>query len=272
MNHTNITGSREYITTNDGVRLFYKDWGQGQPVLFLSGWALTADMWSYQMLRLKAAGRRCIAYDRRGHGRSADPGCGYNYDVLANDLASVIAQLDLQQVTLVGHSMAGGEMIRYLSLYGTARIARMVMVAPTTPLPCLDIDTSVMQVVERHVSNDFPGYLAANEQPFVLPSTSPDMTCWIKGMMLQCSLLAAIECNAAMFSTDFRTELPHINTPALVVHGDADASAPLLLTGARTAALLPNSRLKVYPGAPHGLFITHIEQLHGDIMDFCGEG
>ncbi|WP_375768368.1 alpha/beta hydrolase [Archangium gephyra] len=269
-----------FIRTRDGVDLFYKDWGTGKPVVFLSGWTLGSDMWNYQLVPLSGQGLRCIAYDRRGHGRSSDPGRGYDYDTLADDLAAVLGALDLRDVTLVGHSMASGEMVRYLSRHGDGRIARVVFVAPAaTPFPLKTadnpdgIDASIFEYIRNQLLlRDFPRWLADNARPFVTAETSPEMMEWLMGMMRQCSMKAVIECNRSGTSTDFRAELPGIRVPALVIHGDKDVSAPLELTGRRTAQLIPGSRLEVYEGAPHGLFVTHMDRLNADLLAFVRDG
>ncbi|WNG39419.1 alpha/beta hydrolase [Archangium violaceum] len=268
---------RQNIRTRDGVDLFYKDWGTGRPVVFLSGWALCSDMWNYQMLPLSEQGLRCIAYDRRGHGRSGDPGRGYDYDTLADDLAAVLEALDLREVTLVGHSMSSGEMVRYLSRHGAGRIARLAFVAPAaTPFPLKTadnpegIDASVFEYARNQLMlRDFPKWLADNARPFFTAETSLEMMEWIMSLMRQCSMKAVIECNRSGTTTDFRVELPRIRLPTLVIHGDKDVSAPLELTGRKTAQLIPGSRLKVYEGAPHGLFVTHMNRLNADLLAFA---
>ncbi|PTL81436.1 alpha/beta fold hydrolase [Vitiosangium sp. GDMCC 1.1324] len=265
-----------FIRTRDGVELFYRDWGTGKPVVFLSGWTLCSDMWNYQMVPLSDQGLRCIAYDRRGHGRSSDPGRGYDYDTLADDLAAVLEALDLRDVTLVGHSMASGELVRYLSRHGPGRIARLVFLAPAaTPFvrKTADNPDGVDESLFEHVRNnlllrDFPKWLADNAPPFFVADTSPAIRDWVMSQMLRCSMKATIDCHRAMSSTDFRAELPRISLPTLIIHGDKDASAPLHLTGQKTAQLIPGSRLVVYEGAPHGLFVTHTERLNGDLLAF----
>ena len=270
-----------YIRTRDGAELFYRDWGTGRPVVFLSGWTLPSDMWGYQMLPLSEQGLRCIAYDRRGHGQSTDPGRGYDYDTLADDLAAVLDTLDLREVTLVGHSMAAGELVRYLTRHGSRRIARLVFLAPAntpfllkTPDNPDGIDASVFEYLRNTLLlRDFPGWLAANARPFVVPETSEAMMGWLMSQMQRCSMKAVIDCNRTMTTTDFRDELPRVSLPTLVIHGDKDASAPLELTGRKTADLIPGAKLKVYEGAPHGLFVTHLERLNSDLLAFArGEG
>jgi pimeloyl-ACP methyl ester carboxylesterase len=268
--------SGSVIRTRDGVELYYRDWGTGRPVVFLSGWTLTSEMWAYQMQPLSEQGVRCIAYDRRGHGRSSDPGRGYDFDTLADDLAAVLEALDLRDVTLVAHSLASGELTRFLTRHGTRRIARLVYLAPVTPflLKTPDNPDGIDGAYFEHLRNqfflrDFPGWIADNARPFVVPETSAAMVEWIMNQMRGCSMKAVIDCNRAMTSTDFRPELARIRLPTLVIHGDKDASAPLELTGRKTARLIPGARLEVYEGAPHGLFVTHLERLNADLLAFA---
>jgi non-heme chloroperoxidase len=263
------------IRTRDGVALAYSDWGDGPAVLFLHSWAVSSDIWHYQRQPLCEQGLRCIAYDRRSHGKSSDPGRGYDFDTLADDLAQVIEALDLRDVTLVGHSMACGEIVRYLTRHGPGRVARIALVAPApTPYPLktaddpLGLDAEIFAQFRQQMLTDLPKWLADNAAPFVVPETSPAMLDWLIGMILQTPMRAVIECQRTGTSTDFRAELPKIELPCLVVHGDRDASAPLDLTGRPTAALIPGARLEVYEGAPHGIFITHKDRLNADLLGF----
>ena len=264
----------DYVATNDGTQLYCKAWGAGAPVVFVHSWAMAGDMWQYQTVELADHGLRCITYDRRGHGRSEQPSSGYDIDTLADDLARVIEAHDLSNVTLVGHSMGGGEIVRYLTRHGRERVARIVLLAPTTP--CLQqspdnpdgVPPQAFEAVRAVWRQDFPKWVADNTRPFFVPETSDAMMRWGTDMLLRTSLPVAIECNRALTTADFRAEMRDIATPALLLHGDADASAPLPLTGAKSAKLLPNCELKVYAGAPHGLFVTHAKQVNADIMRF----
>jgi pimeloyl-ACP methyl ester carboxylesterase len=266
------------ITTQDGTALFYRDWGAGTPILFLSGWTLSSDMWAYQMEPLSREGFRCIAYDRRAHGRSSDPGRGYDFDTLADDLAEVVQSLSLENVTLVGHSFASGEIVRYLSRHGTDRVARVVLVSPAA-IPFLlrtadnpgGIDGEAIEQARRAFLRDFPGWAEANAGPYFGPGTPRAVIDWTIGMMTRTSLLAAGELNRIQMSTDFRAELARIEVPTLIIHGDKDASAPLELTGRPAAALIPGARLEVYEGGPHGLYFTHKERLNQDLARFVRE-
>ncbi len=266
---------RSFIEAPDGTELFYRDWGTGKPVLFVSAWGLCSDSWAYQMAPLSESGLRCIAYDRRGHGASGDSGGGYDYDTLADDLARIIETLDLREVTLVGMSMAGGEMVRYLSRHGTGRVARLVFLGTTTPYVRQAADNpggfpaSALESFRRDcLLRDYPGWLEDNARPFVMPDTSRAIIDWVKDMMLRPSMQALVACNRAVEQADFRGEMTAIRLPTLVVHGDRDVSAPLDLCGRVTAKLVPGARLEVYEGAPHGLFLTHIERFNRDLLDF----
>ena len=266
-----------YIDTPDGQSLFYKDWGSGRPVVFLGAWALPSDMWQYQMTPLSEQGLRCVAYDRRGHGRSSQAGTGYDYDTLADDLASVLDALDLRDVVLVGMSMATGEMVRYLTRHGARRIARIVFVGTAaTPFPMQTADNPEGIPAERFeyfrqniLLRDFPKWLEENRPPFFVPDTPPQIQEWVRAMMLSTSMKAVVECNRSSTETDFRPELPRITVPTLVIHGDKDVSAPLDRTGRPTARLIPGAELRIYEGAPHGLFVTHMAQLTKDLLAFA---
>jgi len=256
------------------VELFTKDWGRGAPLLFLHSWAVTNEIFQYQHAHFVDAGFRVVAYDRRGHGRSAQPGDGYDADTLADDLARVIKMHDLSGVTLIGHSMAGGEIVRYLSRHGASKVARIVLLAPTTPFlrKTADnpegVDGSMFEALRNTWRKDFPGWLAANARPFFVPETSHAMVDWGIQMMSQIPAKVAIDCNRHMVETDFRPDCKAVTVPTMVVHGTHDASAPLPLTGQRTAALIPHAKLTIYEGAPHGLMLTHQDRLHADTAAF----
>jgi pimeloyl-ACP methyl ester carboxylesterase len=199
----------------------------------------------------------------------------FDYDTLADDLAAVIDDRDLRGATLVGHSMAAGEIVRYLSRHGAGRVARIVLIAPTTPFVLQTPDNpdgvpnAMFEQTRAQLAADLPGWLADNADPFFVPETSPAMRAWVLSLSLQCSIVAALGCNHAFCETDFRPELPKISVPTLVIHGDKDASTPLELTGRKTAKLIPGAELKVYQGAPHGLMFTHTERLNRDLIAFA---
>ena len=264
-----------FVPMQDGTQLFVRDWGQGETIVFLAGWCLTSDSWGYQMPHFVEQGFRCIAYDRRGHGRSADPGGGYDYDTLADDLAELLKQRNLDRVTLVAHSMASGEVIRYMTRYKGERVTKIAMLAPTAP--CLiytsnnpsGIPREVFDQVREELRYDFQGWIARNSAPFIAPSTSQATVAWFANQMNQTSMQAMLGCNRSMIESDFREELKSINIPILVIHGDTDASAPLEITGKQVAVIAPNAKLKVYANAPHALFATHARKVNADLLTFA---
>ena len=264
-----------YIRIDDDTALHYRDWGDGAPLVFLSGWTLDADMWNYQCAPLVAAGFRCVAYDRRGHGRSSDPGRGYDYDTLADDLEAVLDARGLARVTLVGHSFASGEIVRYLSRHGSRRVAGIVLVSPaSTPylLKTADnpagLDASLFEASIAEMCASFPDWIERRAQAYFGPGTSRTAIQWTADMMLRTSFLAAIQLPRVQMLTDFRGELAAIDVPALVLHGDCDASAPLEITGAPTAAALARATLKVYEGGTHGMYFNHAARVTEDIRAF----
>jgi non-heme chloroperoxidase len=268
-----------FVVTRDGQHLFHRDWGAGRPIVFLAAWALPSAMWDYQMTALVEDGFRCVAYDRRGHGRSSQPGGGYDYDTLADDLAAVLDVLDLRDVTLVGMSMAGGEITRYLTRHGQARVARVVYVGTAaTPFRGRTADNPaglppemLDAFVRGQLLRDYPQWIDDNRAPFFLPDTPRPIQEWVRGLMLGHSLKALVDCTRSMVTTDFRAELPRVRVPALLIHGTRDASAPIEITGRPTAALIPGARLAIYEGAPHGLFVTHRDRLTADLRAFAGD-
>lgn len=255
------------VETDDGAKLFVRQWGSGPPVLFLHAWALNSQAWRYQMVALADAGFRCVAFDRRGHGRSADSGGGYDMDSLADDVARVIAALDLKRLGLVGHSLGGGEAVRYLTRHSSKHVNRLVLIAPTTPYigDPQHSDPAMFEQVRAAFRHDFPGIVGANIAPFVVPATPPWTVAWIMSMFGEVSLQAAIDCHRAFTTADFRAELPNVSVPTHVVHGDADASVPLA-AGEATARLIPGATLSVVKGAPHGLLFTHVEQVNAELL------
>lgn len=265
------------IVTRDGVALFHRDWGEGPPVVFVASWSLPSDSWAYQMLALSEAGLRTVAYDRRGHGRSDDPGRGFDLDTLADDLATVMDALDLRGATLVGFSMGTAEVVRYLSRHGAGeRVAGIVLIGTTTPMLIQardnprGVEPAVFEAFRRDwLMRDFPGWIDANMAPFVTPETPPGLRNWVSDMALRTSARALVECHRTLTTADLRAELRDISTPALVIHGEHDMTSPLELTAHPTATLLPNARLSVYEGAPHGLFLTHMERLNAELLEFA---
>lgn len=261
------------IVADDGTHVFYKDWGSGRPIVLVHGWALQSDFWEYLMMGLVGEGLRTVVYDRRGHGRSGDPGTRFDYDRLADDLASVIRTLDLRDITLVGHSMGGGEVIRYLSRHGAARVARAVLIAPTAPLIVKapdypeGVDKAGLDGLRAALLKDRAKWVGDNSAGFWAGGASPELMEWGQRMPLQCSLKTMVEATHVMSETDFRAELRRIRVPTLVVHGTADRSIPIEF-GRRAVALLPQGRIEEYEGAPHGLPVTHGERLVKDLVAF----
>jgi non-heme chloroperoxidase len=259
------TGRSPFIETDDGASLFHLDWGTGKPVLFTHAWALNADIWEYQLTELVDQGVRCVAYDRRGHGRSSDPGRGYDYDRLADDLAAVIDRLDLHDVTLVGFSMGNGEAVRYLSRHGSSRIARLVMVSTIPPQSGGNLDAYVTALKQ-----DRPTFFAKGVTAFTNghPAVSPAMTEWVVAQFMRSSPKSVIDCMRAISHGNFEAELRAVTVPTLVLHGDKDQVNPLERTGKKVAELIPGATLKVYEEGAHGLPVTHRQRLTQDILAF----
>jgi non-heme chloroperoxidase len=255
-----------FIETDDGASLFHIDWGTGKPVVFTHAWGLNADIWEYQLVELADQGLRSIAYDRRGHGRSSDPGRGYDYDRLADDLAAVINQLDLTDVTLVAHSMGNGEAVRYLRRHGSARVARLVMLSTVPPQSTSDFSPLI-----AGLKQDRPAFFAKGVAAFTggHPAVSPAMTEWIIAQFMRASPKGTIDCMRAIAGGDFRADLRAVTVPTLIAHGDKDVVNPLDKTAQKVAELIPGSTLKVYEEAPHGLVITHRDRLARDILGFA---
>ncbi|WP_426407373.1 alpha/beta fold hydrolase [Bradyrhizobium ganzhouense] len=268
------TARSPYVTAKDGTKLFVQDWGSGRPVLLLSAWTFNASAWGSQIAALDAKGFRCIAPDRRGHGRSEMPSSGYDLETLTDDVAAVIEARDLRDVTLVGFSMGSAEAVNYLGRYGSDRIARLVLVAPTTPFLVKTEDNpdavpkAMIEADNAAVARDFAKWIAANEAPFFTPDTPEITRAWIREMMLSVPLPVALACRKTIAFADLRAAAARIDRPTLILHGDKDASAPLPLTGAKTAKLIKDSKLIVYEGAPHPLPLTHSERLMADMLAF----
>ena len=262
------------VTARDGTSLFVQDWGSGRPLLLLSAWTFNSSVWGNHIVALNARGFRCVAPDRRGHGRSDMPMTGYDLETLTDDVAAVIEQHDLRDVTLVAHSMGSIEAVNYLGRHGSDRIARLVLVAPTTPFLMQTEDNPdavprpMIDAQNDAIGQDFPKWMAANEAPFFTPDTPEITRAWIREMMLSVPLPVALACRRAISSADLRAAVARIDRPTLILHGDKDASAPLPLTGAKTAKLIRGSRLTVYEGAPHALPVTHADQLLSDLLAF----
>ena len=263
-----------FIETNDGQRLFVRDIGSGQPVVLIHGWTLNSEIWRGQTDWLAAQGLRAVAYDRRGHGQSSKPESGYDYDRLSDDLAAVLDQLDLRDVVLVGHSMGAGEAVRYLARQGDKRVARLLLVAPTTPfaLKTADnpegIDRQVYDKIIAALQADRLGYLKAGAPAFIGANPDPKIVEWTMAIALQASLEAEIQCLRAFSETDFRPDLKAVTLPTLIVYGTADS--PIMPANARrTHAAIAGSRLEIYDGAPHAVFLTDAERFNRDLLAFA---
>jgi pimeloyl-ACP methyl ester carboxylesterase len=265
-----VSPSQPFIEIADGHQLFVRDWGRGTPVVLLSGWAMDSRGWAETMVRLNAAGFRAITYDRRGHGRSTDPGV-ISYDLLANDLATVIDRLELHNVILVAHSGAGGEAIRYLTRNGSARVARLVLVGATGPKmiaqepgePGLPRELAELSV--NQIAYGLEKWLQENLEPFA-PGTDQATLDWLGTMARDSSRRLLVDFQRAILEADLTAEANKIDVPVRLIHGTNDASAPLDLTARRYAELIPHSELFIYDGAAHGLMITHTDRLAADII------
>lgn len=264
------------ITTRNAVQLAFDDTGApGRCVVLTHGWVLGGEMWELVAARLMQAECRAISVDRRGCGRSDRPSRGFDLDTLADDLASFLEALDLHDVTLVAHSMAGSEAVRMLARHGAGRISRLVLVATTTPGPPPEArpDAAALDQLVGGMRHDRPAYVRAGVPGFFGDegAISRDLADWGVGLALRASLVASVEIMATGATTDVSSDVANCPVPTLVLHGDADASAPLQLTGRRTAEALPDGRLMVYEGAAHGLPLTHPDRIAADVLAFMDE-
>jgi non-heme chloroperoxidase len=270
------------ITTKDGAQIFYKDWGTGQPIVFSHGWPLNADAWDDQLFFFASNGFRAIAHDRRGHGRSTQTRDGNNIDTYADDLAALTNALDLKNAIHVGHSTGGGEVVRYITRHGTKRLAKAVLIGAIPPLMLKTADNpegiplAEFDKIRAGVLADRSQFWKDLSVPFFGANRAGSKVSegvrdafWLMGM--QAGMPAAYDCIKAFSETDFRQELPKIDVPTLVIHGDDDQIVPLNVGGARSAKMIKGATLKVYKGAPHGLFATNREQLNADLLAFAKE-
>ena len=267
------------VTTQDGTEVFYKDWGMGQPVVFSHGWPLNADAWDDQLFFMASNGFRAVAHDRRGHGRSSQPWDGNDMDHYADDLAAVIEELDLHDVVLVGHSTGGGEVTRYIGRHGTSRVSKAVLVGAIppvmlktaanpggTPIEAFDaIRTGLTTDRSQFYQDLSASFYGANRSGSTVSQGVRDAF-WL--MSMQVGFKAAYDCVKAFSETDLTDDLKKIDVPTLIIQGDDDQIVPIDDSGRLSVNIVEDAELKVYPGAPHGLFQTHKEQFNGDLLTF----
>ena len=272
-------GAMPTIITADGTQIYYKDWGSGQPVVFSHGWPLSSDAFEDQMFFLAAHGCRCIAHDRRGHGRSGQPWNGNDLDTYANDLATLCESLNLTNAVHVGHSTGGGEVVRYIGKHGTRRVAKAVLIGAIPPLmlkteanpggtPIAVFDGLRTAVLTdrsqfwKDVSLPFYGY----NRPGAKMSEGVRESFWLQGMMA--GMPGSYFCIKAFSETDLTEDLRKIDVPTLILHGDDDQIVPIADSAMLSAKIVRNATLKVYPGAPHGMCTTHKDQVNADLLAF----
>jgi non-heme chloroperoxidase len=268
------------ITTKDGTEIYYKDWGTGLPVVFSHGWPLNADAWDEQMFFLASRGFRCVSYDRRGHGRSSQPWKGNDYDTFADDLAALFDALDLKGATLVGHSAGGGDVARYLGRHGSGRVSRAVLVSAIPPLmlktpgnpggvliETFDGIRAALLMDRAQFYRDLAGgpFYGANRQGSMVSQGVKDAL-W--GCCMQAGLRAAYEGVKAFSETDFTEDLKRMDVPTLVLHGEDDQNVPVTNSAMLSSKILKKATLKIYPGAPHGLTVTHRDPFNNDLLAF----
>ena len=265
--------------TRDGTQIYYKDWGSGQPVVFSHGWPLDADAWESQMMFLASNGYRCIAHDRRGHGRSGQPWNGNDMDTYADDLAELFELLDLKAATLIGHSTGGGEVARYIGRHGTARVAKAVLMGSVTPLMLKTKDNpggmpiTAFDDIRKGVSADRSQFYKELATPFFGANRKGNKVTkgmreafWLQGMLG--GLKNESDCIKAFSETDFTGDLKKFDIPTLIIHGDDDQIVPIADSAMLSAKLIKNSTLKIFDGGPHGLADTHKDQLNAELLAF----
>ena len=267
------------IEAADGTRLHVKDWGTGRPVILIHGWPLNADSWEHQALALFDAGYRVISYDRRGFGRSGQPAKGYTYDTMADDLGSVIASLRLSDATIVGFSMGGGEVARYIGRHGTSKLRSAVLISSIAPFMLKTDDNpdgvpqDVFDGIKEGLQKDRPQFLRDFFPDFYGQGTdaggvSDGTLDWTFQMAMLASPRATLDCVDAFGTTDLRDDLKKFDIPTLVIHGTGDGIVPIAPSGHQAAEMIEGATLKEYDGAPHGILATHADRVNEDLLDF----
>jgi non-heme chloroperoxidase len=267
------------ITVSDGTQIYYKDWGKGRPVVFSHGWPLSADAWEDQMVFLGLEGYRCIAHDRRGHGRSSQPWSGNEMDTYADDLAALAEALDLREAVHVGHSTGGGEVARYIGRHGTKRVAKAVLIGAVTPIMLktaanpdgvpMEVFDGIRSSVRADRSQFFKDLTApfyGANRPGAKVSQGVRDSFWMQGM--QAGFKGVIDCIKAFSETDFTEDLKRIDVPTLIMHGDDDQIVPIATTAMLSAKLVKGSTLKAYPGLSHGMCTVNKDQINSDLLAF----
>jgi non-heme chloroperoxidase len=269
------------ITTRDGTEIYYKDWGTGPAVVFSHGWPLNSDSWEAQMMFLASNGFRCIAHDRRGHGRSSQPWEGNDMDTYADDLSELIEKLHLKDVVLVGFSAGGGEVARYIGRHGSKRVAQVALIAAVPPLMLktaanpgglpMDVFDGIRHgaIVDRsQLYKDIASgpFFGANRKGAKVSAGVMDAF-WLAGM--RAGHKNAFDCIKAFSETDFTPDLKKFDVPTLIVHGDDDQVVPIAASGLLSSTLVNGSVLKIYEGAPHGVTDTHKDRLNADLLEFA---
>ncbi|OMG56342.1 alpha/beta hydrolase [Azonexus hydrophilus] len=271
------------VITPDNTRLHVKDWGTGKPVILIHGWPLSADSWDEQAMAIAQAGYRAIAYDRRGFGRSSQPWSGYDYDTLADDLAAVIEQTGAQDATLVGFSMGGGEVARYMSRHAGASVEKAVLISSVLPFRLKTDDNpagtgqEVFDLMVQAINDDRAGFFSGFFRDFfgvgILSSpVSNEVLEWARGLAMQAGLPAVLGCLKAFSTTDFRGDLVAFKVPTLIIHGADDKTVPIAASARPTASGITGCRFIEYEGAPHGLFATDKLRLSQDLLSFIRQG